>query len=215
MSTAQQILETDASIIAGGAEDKDQYLTFIMADEEYGVDILRVHEIKGWDNVTPIPNTPSYVRGVINLRGTIVPIIDLRRRFGMKSIAYGETTVVIMLRVIEEDGERTMGIVVDAVSEVHNVSPDKMKPAPDFGSVIQADFIKGLTTVDDTMIVLLDIDNLLNSTDMLAVNQAHYEQDIEDTGDQVEQEMLAGEQVEQEIVSGEQEEPKKAAENET
>lgn len=176
MTVAQQMPEAEASITTDDIEDKDQYLTFIMADEEYGVDILRVHEIKGWDKVTPIPNTPAYVCGVINLRGTIVPIIDLRQRFGLKTIPYGATTVVIMLRVIEEDGERTMGVVVDAVSEVYNVSPEEMKAAPDFGDTVNMEFIHGLASVDDKMVMLLDIDNLLNSKEMTAINQAVYEE---------------------------------------
>ena len=99
----------------GDNGEGEQYLTFMLAGEEYGVDILRVQEIKGWDNVTPIPNTPSYIKGVINLRGTIVPIIDLRERFSLETISYGPTTVVIVLKVNSDKGSRTMGIVVDAV----------------------------------------------------------------------------------------------------
>lgn len=144
--------------------DADQYLTFLLAGEEYGVDILRVQEIKGWDSVTQIPNTPAYIKGVINLRGTIVPIVDLRERFTLESIPYGVTTVVIVLRVNGEKGDRIMGIVVDAVSEVYNISEDALKPAPDFGQAISTDFVMGLGTVDDKMIIVLDIDHLLNSS---------------------------------------------------
>lgn len=141
--------------------DTDQFLTFILADEEYGVDILRVQEIKGWDTVTPIPNTPDFIKGVINLRGTIVPILDLRQRFGLDPIPYGPVTVVLVLKIITEDSERVMGIVVDAVSDVYNISEDEMKPPPDFGEVISIDFVKGLATVDEKMIILLNIDKLL------------------------------------------------------
>lgn len=169
MSTAEQLLETETGLNIG--DDTDQYLTFIMADEEYGVDILRVQEIKGWDKVTPIPNMPDYIRGVINLRGTIVPIIDLRKRFNLESIPYGPTTVVIVLRVVGENKERTMGIVVDAVSEVYNVAEEDMKPAPDFGSVVATDFVKGLATVEEKMVILLDIDNLLNSEEMTVMEK--------------------------------------------
>ncbi|MBL1261614.1 MAG: purine-binding chemotaxis protein CheW [Thiotrichaceae bacterium] len=142
--------------------DTDQYLTFILAGEEYGVDILRVQEIKGWDSVTPIPNTPDYIKGVINLRGTIVPIIDLRHRFSLDEIPYGATTVVIVLKVESENGNRTMGIVVDAVSDVYNVSEDEMKPPPDFGT-ISIDYVKGLATLEEKMVIVLEIDKLLNS----------------------------------------------------
>lgn len=140
-----------------------QFLTFILAGEEYGVDILRVQEIKGWDKATPIPNTPDYIKGVINLRGTVVPIIDLRRRFGLPSIDYGSTTVVIVLRIKTDKGERTMGFVVDAVSDVYAIDKTQLKPAPDFGSAVSADFIRGLVTVDNKMVILLDIDQLVTA----------------------------------------------------
>jgi purine-binding chemotaxis protein CheW len=146
--------------------EHDQFLTFIMAGEEYGVDILRVQEIRGWDGVTPIPNTPDYIKGVINLRGSVVPIIALRERFGLESVEYGPTTVVIVLRVESDKGERVMGIVVDAVSDVYNVAPEDMKAPPDFGSIISVDFVKGLTTVDEKMVIILDIDHLMNSDEL-------------------------------------------------
>jgi len=159
MSTAQQI-DTNTSVDV--MTDTDQYLTFILAGEEYGVDILRVQEIKGWDSVTPIPNTPNYIKGVINLRGTIVPIIDLRHRFSLDEIPYGATTVVIVLKVSSENGNRTMGIVVDAVSDVYNVAAEEMKLPPDFGT-ISIDYVKGLATVEEKMVIVLEIDKLLNS----------------------------------------------------
>lgn len=141
----------------------DQYLTFILAGEEYGVNILRVQEIKGWNGVTEIPNTPDYVQGVVNLRGTIVPIVDLRRCFGIKTVDYDKTTVVIMLKVTGQRGERTMGFVVDAVSDVYDVSAEQRRPAPDFGNAAQAGFVTGLATVADKMVILLDIDRLVET----------------------------------------------------
>ncbi len=175
MELAQQL--EDNIQIGAQADDhfgknSDQLLTFILAGEEYGVDILRVQEIKGWDSVTPIPNTPKHILGVINLRGTIVPIIDLRLRFNLESIPYGPTTVVIMLKVKSEERIRTMGIVVDGVSDVYNLAQDAMKPPPDFGSVISVDFVKGLATVGEHMVIVLDIDHLLNSGDMAMVDEA-------------------------------------------
>ncbi|BAP56473.1 chemotaxis protein CheW [Thioploca ingrica] len=148
----------------------NKYLTFVLATEEYAVDILRVQEIKGWNKITTIPNTPHYICGVINLRGTIVPIIDLRMRFNLDRLEYGPMTVVVVVKVISSKGkERTMGIVVDAVSDVYDVSDNDIKPPPDFGSSISTEFIKGLTTVDNKMVIVLDIDRLLNSNELAIV----------------------------------------------
>lgn len=157
----------------GMETDGDQFLTFMLAGEEYGVDILRVQEIKGWDSVTPIPNTPDYIRGVINLRGTIVPIVDLRRRFHLEAVEYGPMTVVIVLRVEDPNtgNSRVMGLVVDAVSDVYNVPEDSIKPAPDFGSVVDVDFVKGLATLENAMVIVLDIDRLLNASEMAVVER--------------------------------------------
>src|ERR1700732_1218106 len=129
MSTAKAASGVDKS----AGESSEQYLTFLLAGEEYGVDILRVQEIKGWDKVTRIPHTPDYVLGVINLRGAVVPILDLRRRFGLETIAFGPTTVVIVVRVMSGRDERTVGVVVDAVSEVYNVDAAGTKPPPAVG----------------------------------------------------------------------------------
>ncbi|NOY62520.1 MAG: purine-binding chemotaxis protein CheW [Gammaproteobacteria bacterium] len=151
-------------MVNGDEAGVQQYLTFILNGEEYGVDILRVQEIKGWDTVTPIPNTPCYIKGVINLRGAVVPIVDLRERFGLDNIEYGATTVVIVLKVISGDSDRTVGIVVDAVSDVHNVGEEEMKPSPDFGNSIDTNFISGLATVNEKMVIIIDIDRLLNES---------------------------------------------------
>lgn len=164
MNNAQQVFENELGGTA--AADTDQYLTFILAEEEYGVDILRVQEIKGWEKVTPIPNTPEHIKGVINLRGTIVPIIDLRQCFKLERKAYGPTTVVIVLKVVHDDHERTMGFVVDAVSDVYDVRAGETKPPPDFGNSVNTNSIQGLATVDEKMIILLDIDRLMNGEEM-------------------------------------------------
>ncbi len=157
-------------IHVGTADEGEQLLTFLLAGEEYGVDILRVQEIKGWDSVTVIPNTPEYIKGVINLRGTIIPIIDLRLRFSLESIDYGPTTVVIVLRVELEGRSRIMGIIVDAVSDVYNVPEEGMKPPPDFGALVDTEYVSGLMSVDEKMVIALDIDRLLNA-DELALNK--------------------------------------------
>ena len=147
------------------AATSEQYLTFMLAGEEYGVDILRVQEIKGWDRVTRIPHTPEYVLGVINLRGSVVPVLDLRRRFGLDAIQFGPTTVVIVVRVAGTRDERTVGMVVDAVSEVYNVDAADSKPPPDVCGSVDTVFVKALATVEkDKMLILLDIDRLIGNS---------------------------------------------------
>jgi purine-binding chemotaxis protein CheW len=160
MSSAKSTASADKSASA----TSEQYLTFMLAGEEYGVDILRVQEIKGWDKVTRIPRTPDYVLGVINLRGAVVPIVDLRRRFGLETIAFGPTTVIIVMRVEGERNERTVGVVVDAVSEVYNVDPAETKPPPDVCGSVDTVFVKALATIEEKMLILLDIDRLIGNS---------------------------------------------------
>lgn len=143
------------------SKDIDQFLTFIMNNEEYGVNILCVQEIRGWESATPLPNAPTHIKGVINLRGTIVPIIDLRQCFGLDAIEYTPVTVVIVLKVETPKGSRIMGIVVDAVSEVYTIAPEDMKAAPDLGDAVDTSYIRGLVDVDNKMVILLEIDRLL------------------------------------------------------
>ena len=145
------------------AEDAGQYLTFQLGREEYGVDILRVQEIRGWERATRIPHAPAYVLGVINLRGAIVPIIELRKRFALESTEFGPTTVVIVVKVAGARGERTVGLVVDAVCEVYSVADEDVKPPPEVGSSADAAFVKGLATVENKMLILLDIDCLITA----------------------------------------------------
>lgn len=164
----------------GGVKDIDQFLTFIMNKEEYGVNILCVQEIRGWESATPLPNAPAHIKGVINLRGTIVPIIDLRQCFGLDAIEYTPVTVVIVLKVETPKGSRIMGIVVDAVSEVYTISPEEMKAAPDLGDAVDTAYIRGLVDVDNKMVILLEIDRLLAMDELpdlsdlsQAVNKKH------------------------------------------
>ena len=160
MSTAKTATVADQS----ATDASEQYLTFMLAGEEYGVDILRVQEIKGWDKVTRIPHTADYVLGVINLRGAVVPILDLRRRFGLETIEFGPTTVVIVVRVMSGRGERTVGVVVDAVSEVYNVDAEDTKPPPDVCGSVDTVFVKALATIEEKMLILLDIDRLIGNS---------------------------------------------------
>ncbi|MDX8389270.1 MAG: chemotaxis protein CheW [Mariprofundaceae bacterium] len=155
-------MEATEMVMNSSDTTDDQYLTFLLAGEEYGVDILTVQELRGWEDATKIPNTPSYIRGVINLRGVVVPIVDLRERFNLEAIEYGPTTVVIIVKVSANGKDRIMGIVVDAVSEVYSFSANEMQPAPDMDGAISIDFVKGLATIDDKMVILLEINRLIN-----------------------------------------------------
>lgn len=142
----------------------EQYLTFIMAEEEYGVDILAVQEIRGWESATPVPNSPKYLKGVINLRGTIVPIMDLRQRFDLPKVDYGEETVVVVLKIFTDIGTRTMGIIVDAISDVYDV-PIGEANNKGLGDNQNSNYIKGLVTVNKHMVILLELQNLLKIDD--------------------------------------------------
>ncbi|MAE21510.1 MAG: chemotaxis protein CheW [Pseudomonas sp.] len=154
--------KTETLMVDGELADEQQYLTFIMSGEEYGVDILAVQEIRGWEEPTLIPNAPSYIRGVINLRGTIVPIMDLRMRFGLQDASYTATTVVIILKFDSDHGERVMGIVVDAVSDVYTIADGETRKPPELTEDDNSDFIKGLVNVNEKMVILLDVAELLN-----------------------------------------------------
>ncbi|MGZ8165247.1 MAG: chemotaxis protein CheW [Methylobacter sp.] len=138
-----------------------QYLSFTLGKEEYGVDILRVQEIRSWEPVSRIPNVPSYEKGVVNLRGSIVPIIDLREKFKLKIAEYTLLTVVVVLQTGDENKMRTMGVVVDTVSDVISVDKALIQNAPDFGTKVSNEFINGLISVNERMVMLLDVDKLL------------------------------------------------------
>jgi len=142
----------------------EQYLTFVLGVDEYGVDILAVQEIHGWVEPRPIPNTPEFVKGVIEWRGTIVPIVDLRLRFSYPDAEYSKTTVVIILQTqIDELAEPIIvGVVVDAVSEVHEINSSQLKKAPGLGSKVDTRYIKGLASIEQSMIVLLELKKLIN-----------------------------------------------------
>ncbi len=139
-----------------------QLLSFTLGDEEYGVDILRVQEIRSWEPVSRIPNVPSYEKGVVNLRGAIVPIVDLRERFELAHSEYTPLTVVVVLQAQNEAGKtRIMGVVVDSVSDVINVDKKSIQSAPNFGTKVSTEFINGLASVNERMVMLLDVEKLL------------------------------------------------------
>ncbi|MCB1737852.1 MAG: purine-binding chemotaxis protein CheW [Gammaproteobacteria bacterium] len=139
-----------------------QFLSFYLADEEYAVNILEVQEIKGWQPVTRIPNAPPHVLGVINLRGIVVPVLDLRRRFDLPVKPVESATVVIVIHLKEARTERTVGLVVDAVATVYDIGAEMVREAPDLGSGIGNDFILGLATIEARMVILLDMPVLVN-----------------------------------------------------
>lgn len=144
-----------------------QFLSFHLGQEEFALDILRVQEIREWMPVTPVPNTCRFVRGVMNLRGAVVPVVDLRLRLGMAEQAYTPQTVVIVMHVHGEDRERIMGVVVDAVAEVYDLSPELITPPPEVSAHGLEDYVRGLVTVKGRLITILDFDRLLITRDMM------------------------------------------------
>ncbi len=153
---------------SSGAATSGEFLTFTLGAEEYGIDILKVQEIRGYDAVTKIANAPSFIKGVINLRGVIVPIVDLRIKFNLGNFTYDQFTVVIILNI----GKRVMGVVVDGVSDVIQLSADNLRPAPEFGSILDTRYILGLGTVEERMIIVVDIERLMTSQEMSLVEAA-------------------------------------------
>lgn len=149
----------------GLTTDGSQFLTFQLGNELYGVDILRVQEIKGYTTVTKIPNTPPHIKGVLNLRGTIVPIVELRTKFGMPTIEYTLFTVIVVV-VIQE---KIMGFVVDAVSDVLNIDKKDIQPPPQFGAKVDVSFLNGIGKSGDKLVALLDMDRLLSDSDLQEV----------------------------------------------
>lgn len=153
-------------------EASDQYLTFSLAGEEYGVDILGVQEVKVWTEVTVLPNTPSYIKGVLNLRGVIVPIIDLRTRFGLPQEAYDATTVIVVLKLTVDKKERIIGLVVDSVSDVLDIPHSAVKGVDDFDLTSKSDAITGVATVNDKLVIMMNAARLLDASEMEKLAQA-------------------------------------------
>jgi purine-binding chemotaxis protein CheW len=147
---------------AAAASKALEFLAFTLGQEEYGIDIQKVQELRGYDTVTRIANAPEHIKGVVNLRGIIVPIIDMRIKFNLGTPTYDQFTVVIILNM----ASRVMGMVVDSVSDVITLKPEQIKPAPEMGAVLDTDYLIGLGTLDDRMLILVDIDRLMSSTEM-------------------------------------------------
>jgi purine-binding chemotaxis protein CheW len=154
--------------IAAAGIVRNEFLTFALGPEAYGIEILKVQEIRGYNAVTTIPNSPAFLKGVINLRGAIVPIIDLRIKLNFPNVEYTRFTVVIILNLTG----RVVGIVVDSVSDVITLQPDEIKPAPDFASSFDTGYILGLATVEDRTLILMDIERMVGAEDMGIVDKA-------------------------------------------
>jgi purine-binding chemotaxis protein CheW len=148
--------------------ESNEYLTFSLGDETYGIDILAVKEIRGYESVTKIANAPDFVKGVINLRGDIVPIVDLRIKFHIGAVRYDEFTIVIVLHL----HERIVGVVVDSVSDVVALTDESLRPPPEFGVTFNSKYLRGLATVNDEMIILVDIAELIASDELELFDKA-------------------------------------------
>jgi purine-binding chemotaxis protein CheW len=146
-----------------------EYLTFMLGNETYGIDILKVQEIRGYDTVTHIANAPDFMKGVINLRGVIVPIVDMRIKFNLGEPTYHEFTVVIIMNVLD----RVIGMVVDSVSDVVTLTPEQIRPAPEMGAALDTHYITGLGTQNDQMLILVDIEKLMSSEEMQLIDHSH------------------------------------------
>lgn len=157
---SQNLAAIDRNI---ATEDRgSQFLSFNIGGEEFAVNILSVQEIRGWERPTFLPNSPVYIKGVLNLRGTIVPVMDLRNRFRFKGATYLDTTVIIILKIKGGEKEKLMGCVVDGVSDVFNMEESEISQVPDYASGVDSRFTAGVMTVDDHAVTLLELSNLLN-----------------------------------------------------
>ena len=154
------------------ADKEGKYLTFTLAEEEYGIGILKIKEIIGMLPITSVPQTPDFVKGVINLRGKVIPVMDLRLRFGMTSIDYTERTCIIVVEISGQAGTILVGIVVDAVSEVLNIKGDDIEKTPTFGTKLNTDYILGMAKMEGGVKILLDIDQVLSSDELSMLSEA-------------------------------------------
>ena len=150
-------MQENAADIAGR-----EFLAFTLGAEEYGIDILKVQEIRGYEAVTRIANAPEFIKGVINLRGIIIPVVDMRIKFNLGAPVYDQFTVVIILNI----NGRVVGMVVDSVSDVTTLTPEQVKPAPEMGTAFSSDYLIGLGTIDERMLILVNIDRLMSSEEM-------------------------------------------------
>ena len=164
--------ETNDQVDKALTHKEGKYLTFSLADEEYGIGILKIREIIGMLPITAVPQTPSFVKGVINLRGKVIPVMDLRLRFGLEESAYTERTCIIVVEIDGLAGTVQIGIVVDAVSEVLNIKGEDIEATPTFGTSLNTDYILGMAKMEGGVKILLDIDKVLNSEELAVLQEA-------------------------------------------
>ena len=169
MNEATQVAGGTVKPVTGAAAARQEFLTFTLGKEEYGIEILKVQEIRSYEQVTRIANAPEFIKGVVNLRGTIVPIVDMRIKFNLGEVDYTQFTVVIILNV----AGRVVGMVVDSVSDVISLGADEIRPAPEFSSAFDIRYITGLGTVDSRMLILVDIEKLMTGSDMALMDALH------------------------------------------
>jgi purine-binding chemotaxis protein CheW len=166
-----------AATKTGYTNDTQQFLTFALGQEEYGVEILNIQEIKGYSAITPLPNAPVFIRGVLNLRGTIVPIIDLRKKFGLPEVELTTFTVIVVVQLHNHSvaQKQTMGFIVDAVSDVLNIAATDIQPTPEFHGQVDTSFINGLAKAGEKLVILLDIEKVLTAPDGATTTQGVFE----------------------------------------
>jgi len=146
-----------------------KYLTFSLGNEDYGIPILKVREIIGMMEITHVPKTPNFIQGVVNLRGKIIPIMDLRKKFSMKTVDYTERTCIIVVEILFGSSKKQMGVVVDTVSEVVNISRNEIETTLDYGAKVEGDFLLGMGKIKDRVVMLLNIDKIISSEEMSAL----------------------------------------------
>ena len=168
MNAIATINKSLPAVIGGAAEHEQlhQYLTFMLSGEVFAIGILSIKEIIEYGNLTEVPRMPEFIRGVINLRGAVVPVIDLGARFGKQATAISRRTCIVIIEVQHEDEQQVVGVMVDAVNEVLDISPSEIEPAPSFGAKIRADFIRGMGKVDGKFVIILNVDHVLSLGEM-------------------------------------------------
>ena len=169
MAKQQEVIDRAVKVIA---DREGKYLTFILANEEYGIGILKIKEIIGMMPITTVPQTPDFVKGVINLRGKVIPVVDLRLRFNMDEIDYTERTCIIVVEMAGQAGTVLIGIVVDAVSEVLNIKDEDIEETPTFGAKLNTDYILGMAKMEGGVKILLDIDKVLSAEEISVLDKA-------------------------------------------
>ena len=169
MDTSKKTIDQAVKVMA---DREGKYLTFSLAEEEYGIGILKIKEIIGMMPITTVPRTPEFVKGVINLRGKVIPVMDLRLRFGMKEIDYTERTCIVVVEIEGASGTVMIGVVVDSVSEVLNIKGEDVEETPTFGAKMNTDYILGMAKMGGGVKILLDIDQVLSEDEIAALDEA-------------------------------------------